>query len=89
MFQEEGASVSEISFQAFPACGSGLIPDLEGIAIVGWKPDGEGLPRRFGGLKRLIRSLRPAGGLFGLWLRLHPKRLRSLGVFKLGRRREV
>ena len=52
------------------------------LRIVVGNPFANGLPRRFDGLEGLIRPLRSVGSPCGLRLRLRPKRLRSLGVFR-------
>ena len=52
------------------------------LRIVVWNPFANRLPGRLDGLEGLIRPPRPAGSPCGLRLRLRPKRLRSLGVFR-------
>ena len=52
------------------------------LRIIVGNPFADGLPRRFDGLEGLIRPPRLAGSPCGLRLRLRPKRLRSLGVFR-------
>jgi len=55
------------------------------LRIVVWDPFADGLPRWLDGLEGLIRPPRLAGSPCGLRLRLRPKRLRSLGVFRCRR----
>ena len=86
VFQDEGAAVSEIDFRGFPGGAGALGTEFgrldRGFFIVGWNPGADGLPGWFDGLEGLIRPPRLAGSPCGLRLRLRPKRLRSLGVFR-------
>ncbi len=64
--------------------GGGALVEQVGawLRIVVGNPFANGLPGRFDGLEGLIRPPRLVGSPWGLRLRLRPKRLRSLGVFR-------
>lgn len=55
VFQDEGASVSEIEFRGFPACAGGLVPEFGcvgwGFVIIRRNPGPDGLPGRCDGLE--------------------------------------
>ena len=78
----DGTLVEEVGLGAggFP-----FLVELVQVRVVIRDPFLDGLPGWLDGLHRLIRPPRPAASPFGLRLRLHPKRLRSLGVVQCRR----